>query len=1769
MTCTGPYTVTQADVDGREILNAVSATGTPPKGAAPTASTELTIPAQIQSGITVEKSADPTSYSDVGQRITFSFLVTNTGNTTLTGIALADSLVGLSTPACPVTTLAPDATTTCTASYLVTQGDLDAGRVDNTATVTATDPFGDTVTDDGATSLTADTTASLTLAKGPLTPTVTRAGEITTYQFVIANAGNVTVSNIALADSLAGVSEPECTPALSTPLAPGGTVRCTTQRTALQSDIDNGSIENTATVTGTDPRGAAIAPVTDGATITVDQQPAMTLSKTPSVTEYDAVGDVVDYTIVATNTGTVTLSNVFVSDPLAGMTNWQCDRTGPISLAPGETKTCTGRKTVTQADLDAGSIINTSRVNSQRPDGTAMPTITAGTVVDAQVSTGLTLTKSADRSRVAAAGDTVTYTFDAANTGTVTLNDVRIEDRLEGLSDLSCSPALGGSVAPGATMHCTATKVVTDTEMDLPTIDNSAAVTATAANGEQLAAQASATVIPIHQPKLTVTKSADVASFSAVDETITYTFVVANTGNAVVDDVRIEDPLLGLSALACDRPAPVTLAVGESMTCTATYATTQADLDTGSVANTATPAGTDRNGDPVTLEPGSASVPAVLSPKLTLVKTSPTTRISAVGERVLYVYTVTNDGNVTISNVIGYDLHPGLGTLTCSMQTPITLAPGDSLTCQAEYVVTQNDMNAHEVVNTAVTTGTLPDGTALTPEQQGSDTLTIPTDSRAQLSLNKTADTTEVSTIGEVMNYTILVTNTGNETVREINPVDSKAGVVIENCDRDLPATLQPGDTLSCSPTYAATPGDFDAGAITNTASIAGVTPFGESVPASDSVVVDTVQSPQVSIVKQADNTTVSAVGDQVTYTIVATNTGNVTINLLTVTDSLEGISALDCTRSLPTDLGVGETVTCTATYAVRQTDLDAGAILNTASVSGNPAGGGPLPATSETEVVDVQQTSAIDMVKTADVTTVDAVGDPIIYTLRITNRGNTTLRNVIPDDPMEGIVPIGCSPEPLSSLAPGETMTCTGRYLTTHADLEAGRVANTATGRADSPTGPVLDTDAANVTAIYAPAIALEKSVSGPDPWVAGDTLTYTFTVRNVGTMTATNIAVSDPLDGLSTPVCQAGTLEVGESTTCTATYTPTQADADRGRIDNTATATATEVTGQPYTPVSASAFTTTDLDGSMTLKKTADPATYSVPGETTTYTFTVRNTGLVSLAGISVSDDLAGLSALTCPENRTLAPNATLTCTATRTVTQVDLDAGSVTNTATVRAVDAHGHVVDPVTADAVATADQQPALALTKEPAVSSVDAVGDRVGYTFTIRNTGNVTVTDAVVNDEVAGVTLTGCSAASLAPGEEFTCTGNYTVTQADLDAGSILNTATASAGSPAGPVTSPEAGSAVSVDELPSITLDKTASTSVVAEPGDTVTYTLVATNTGNVTLSDVSIVDDKTGMSPMSCTQPATLAPGEKLQCTATYVVPQAEFDSGRIDNAARVTGTSPAGTAVEAGDTTSLTTQPRPALTRAKDGDRTLTYKAGEIVTYTFVVVNDGNVTLSDVTIEDRMAGLSPFVCDTRVIAPGAKATCTSTYAVSQADMDAGFVENTAAAIATTPAGAAHRTRHRRLLSRRRAGSQARTDEDRRPPGRRRCRREGDLHVHRPQHRQRHRQNRRGHRHQGGHVRTRLLAERARHPCARRDDHLHGHVLVDAGRPQRRQLLQRGDDHRARQPGQPHRAGHGDGDRRGRRSQRARAHQDPQPHHRRPRRRQHPLRAASRQSR
>ncbi len=94
------------------------------------------------------KSVDRPSVSTVGQTITYSFLVTNTGNTTLTGRhgqgrrrSPALGTLGAITPA-SVATLAPGASTTFTATYVVTRADLQSGSLSNTATATGVPPTG-------------------------------------------------------------------------------------------------------------------------------------------------------------------------------------------------------------------------------------------------------------------------------------------------------------------------------------------------------------------------------------------------------------------------------------------------------------------------------------------------------------------------------------------------------------------------------------------------------------------------------------------------------------------------------------------------------------------------------------------------------------------------------------------------------------------------------------------------------------------------------------------------------------------------------------------------------------------------------------------------------------------------------------------------------------------------------------------------------------------------------------------------------------------------------------------------------------------------------------------------------------------------------------------------------------------------------------------------------------------------------------------------------------------------------------------------------------------------------------------------------------------------------------------------------------------------------------------------------------------------------------------------------------------------------------------
>ncbi len=85
--------------------------------------------------------------------------------------------------------------------------------------------------------------------------------------------------------------------------------------------------------------------------------------------------------------------------------------------------------------------------------------------------------------------------------------------------------------------------------------------------------------------------------------------------------------------------------------------------------------------------------------------------------------------------------------------------------------------------------------------------------------------------------------------------------------------------------------------------------------------------------------------------------------------------------------------------------------------------------------------------------------------------------------------------------------------------------------------------------------------------------------------------------------------------------------------------------------------------------------------------------------------------------------------------------------------------------------------------------------------------------------------------------------------------------------------------------------------------------YTFRATNSGNVTLTNVTVTDPR--LPGLSCTV-ATLAPNAQLNCSGSYTVRQADVDAfaagTRLSNTATVRGTSPTGSTVTGTDTVTL---------------------------------------------------------------------------------------------------------------------------------------------------------------------------------------------------------------------------------------------------------------------
>ena len=400
-------------------------------------------------------------------------------------------------------------------------------------------------------------------------------------------------------------------------------------------------------------------------------------------------------------------------------------------------------------------------------------------------------------------------------------------------------------------------------------------------------------------------------------------------------------------------------------------------------------------------------------------------------------------------------------------------------------------------------------------------------------------------------------------------------------------------------------------------------------------------------------------------------------------------------------------------------------------------------------------------------------VGDAVTWEYVVTNTGLVELSSVVVTDDQLGV--LTC---PKDTLAPYETMTCTAT-----SSAVPCLYSNTATVTAETPLGmDVTDQDSSHYTGVPNASVEIEKTTNGhdadspPGPSIlAGGPVLWAYTVTNTGDIDLSNVYVTDSVLG---PIgCPQSTLAVGASMTCTASGA-----AVAGQNENVGSVNALTPCGNPVSDHDLSHYFG-ESPGIDIEKSTNGEDADSAPGptvyvgDTVTWEYVVTNTGNVPLGSIAVTDDHLG--AVSCPSD-TLGAGASMTCTAGGAAVEGQYgNTGSVTGQSplgmTVNDSDP-SHYLGEQYIDAEISIEKH-TFSQDADYPPGPIVRVGSLVYWSYTVTNTGEVTLTDIAVTDS-KGVDVN-CPLDALDPGESMVCTASGAATD-----GQYVNIGTASGLSP-------------------------------------------------------------------------------------------------------------------------------------------------------------------------------------------------------------------------------------------------------------------------------------------------------------------------------------------------------------------------------------------------
>ena len=808
----------------------------------------------------------------------------------------------------------------------------------------------------------------------------------------------------------------------------------------------------------------------------------LSITKTDSPDPVSA-GGTLTYTVIVTNNGPSPATNVTVTDTLPGSTTYgsatpsqgTCTGTATVtcnlgSLANGAFATVT--ITVT-APSTTGTINNSASVSGTESDPNTGNNSTGSVPTTVTASANLSITKS-DSPDPVTAGGTVTYTITVTNNGPSPATNVTVTDTLSGSTTYGSSiPSQGsctgtgpvicnlGSLANGASATVTIT-VTAPTEGG--TIYNSASVSGSEFDpntGNNSTGPVPTTVNASANLSITKTDSPDPVTAAG---TLTYTLTVTNNGPSTATNVAITDTLPGSTTYgsatpsqgSCTGTTTVTcnlgsLANGASATVTITVT---APTEGGTISNNASVSGTEP--DPNTGNNSTGPVPTTVtaSANLSITKSDSPDPVTE-GGTLSYMITVTNSGPSTATNVTVTDTLPGTTTYVSATPTQGSCSGTGTVTCNlgslgngasAMVTITVTPNAAGTIYNSAGVTLTEND-----PNTANNTTPAIPTTVNpppsidADLLIAKT-DSPDPVTAGGTLTYTITVTNLGPNPATNLTVTDTlPSGVSNISAGGSGWTCGVAGYVVTCTrPSLSVTPPSAPDITITVTVPSSGGTIINTSsvtATENDPNGSNNTTGPVYTMVNASANLSITkgdspdpvTVGGTLTYTITVTNNGPSPATNVTVTDTLPGTTTyVSATPSQGSCTGTA-IVTCSlgslanganATVMVVVTPNTAGTISNSASVTlteNDPNTSDNItPAIATTvnppPIIDAD----LSITKTDSPDPVALVGDPLTYTITVTNNGPATATGVTMTDSLPASVT-------LVSATPSQGPPCSG----------------------------------------------------------------------------------------------------------------------------------------------------------------------------------------------------------------------------------------------------------------------------------------------------------------------------------------------------------------------------------------------------------------------------------------------------------------------------------------------------------------------------------------------------------------------------------------------------------------------------------------------------------------------------------------------------------------------------------------------------------------------